>query len=49
MKRIEINSKYIGFSGIEFFDDIDSLIDINSNIKDIKLNQIKNIRYKKGI
>ena len=36
------HSKYIGLSGIEFFDDIDSLIDINSNIKDIKINQKNN-------
>jgi len=43
------HSKYIGLTGIEFFDDIDSLIDINSNIKDIKLNQIKNNRQKKMI
>ena len=43
------HSKYIGLSGIEFFDDIESLIDVNSNIKDIKLNQIKNNRQKKMI
>ena len=43
------HSKYIGLSGIEFFDDIDSLIDINSNKKDIKLNQIKNNKQKKMI
>jgi hypothetical protein len=43
------HSKYIGLSGIEFFDDIDSLIDINSNLKEIKMNQIKNNRQKKMI
>ena len=42
------NLKYIGLSGIEFYDENNSLIDINSNIINIKTNQktINNKRKK---
>ena len=43
------HSKYVGLSGIEFFDDIESLIDINSYIKEIKTNQKINNRQKKMV
>lgn len=44
------NSKYIGLSGIEFYNENNFLIDINSNVNNIKINQpIINNKQKKLI
>ena len=44
------NSKYIGLSGLEFYDDTDNIIDINENNCYVKINQIiKNNKQKQII
>ena len=44
------NAKYIGLSGLEFYDDTDNIIDINENNCYVKINQIiKNNKQKQMI